>query len=142
MEKWDARPFLHSPEYAGRNIVELESHRYLRNKVNELIQMTMNSSTAQELRQELAAGATHYGSRFSTQLVRAIVRSDQHERQAVIWLLTQLNDQETIPQLQKLSHNKRLARAIRLSASLALAGMGATREMTEIPQRRRMYAIS
>ena len=58
-----------------------------------------------------------------------------------MWLLTLLDDKETIPLLERMSQNERLSRAIRLSASLALAGMGATAESAAHYQRKHLYAI-
>lgn len=145
MEKGDARQFLHaaSSEPVSRNIVELESHRHLYNKVNELINIAASSNiSTHEMRQLLHFNSNSFGSRFATQLVRALQREDEDEREAVVWLLTVLDDPQTIPQLQHLALNQNLIRATRLAASLALAGMGATREMTATPRRRLLYAIS
>ena len=145
MEKRDARPLLHEAhtDLVSRNIVELESHRYLHNKVNESIHMaTSTNMSTQTIRQELQRNGTHFGSRFAAQLVRALQREDEDERDAVVWLLTILDDPQTIPQLQHFARNQNLTRAVRLAASLALAGMGATREMAETPRRPRLYAIS
>ena len=83
-----------------------------------------------------------YGTPFTAQLARSVRREDKQERQAVVWLLTLLNDQNAIAPLQLIAYNKRLPRSIRLSASLALAGMGATKEVVEDHRRVRMYAIS
>ena len=144
MEKGDARQFLHtaSSEPVSRNIVELESHRHLYNKVNELINIAVNSSiSTHEMRQLLHLNSNSFGSRFATQLVRALQREDEDEREAVVWLLIVLDDPQTIPQLQHLALNQNLTRATRLAASLALAGMGATREMAATSQRIRLYAI-
>ena len=58
-----------------------------------------------------------------------------------MWLLTLLDDKETIPLLQRMSQNERLCRAVRLSASLALAGMAATAESAAHYQRKHSYAI-
>jgi hypothetical protein len=71
---------------------------------------------------------TTFGSRFSLHLARSLQepRNNQADRQAIVWLLTLLNDKATIPLLQQIANQQRLTRAIRLSASLALAGMGAT----------------
>jgi hypothetical protein len=145
MEKGDARLFLHeaSPEPVSGNIVELESHRHLYNKVNELIHIAVSSNiSTHDVRQLLHLNSSNFGSRFATQLVRALQREDEDEREAVVWLLTVLDDPQTIPQLQHLALNHNLARATRLAASLALAGMGATREMTATTRRTRLYAIS
>ena len=144
MERRDARPFQQDATlHEGWNIVELESHRQFRQTVNELIQNTnITGITTSDLRQQLQEYRTQYGSRFTTQLVRALHRENAQERQAVVSLLTLLNDPITIPQLQHIAHSKQYSRSIRLSASLALAGMGATRETTEDFRRVRLYAIS
>ena len=145
MEKKDATLFQHSTDTheQGWNIVELESRRQLRHRIHELIQLSHSSSiTTSEMRQHLLLGAAQFGKRFATQLVRALHRDDQQERQSIVWLLTLLNEQETIPPLQQMSLNERLPRSVRLSASLALAGMGATKEMTEQSRHVRLYAIS
>jgi hypothetical protein len=136
MEKRDARLFLHeaSLEPVSRNIVELESQRNLHHQVNELIRIAISSNLAtHDIRQLLHLNSSSFGGRFATQLVRALQREDEEERQAVVWLLTVLDDPQTIPQLQHLALNRNLARATRLAASLALAGMGATREMIAEP---------
>jgi hypothetical protein len=144
MERRDARLFQQDATiHEGWNIVELESHRQFRQTVNELIHKTqIEGITRSDLRKQLENHRTTYGTRFCTHLVRALQKEDEHERQAVVLLLTILNDPITIPQLQHLSQNKHLSRAIQLSASLALAGMGATRETTEDFRRMRLYAIS
>lgn len=133
MEKWDARLFHAEDKQNDRNwnIVELESHRELRRKINDLIQLCNSSTvTTSELLQQLRVHTASFGSRFALYLARSLQRDNQLDRQSIIWLLTLLNDKETIPILQHISHQRRLPRAIRLSASLALAGMGATREAT------------
>jgi hypothetical protein len=145
MEKGDARQFLQEANFepVSRNIVELESHRHLYNKVNELILIVVSSNiSTHDIRQLLHLNNSNFGSRFATQLVRALQREDEDERKAVVWLLTVLDDPQTIPQLQHLALNRNLTRATRLAASLALAGMSATREMTATPRRMRLYAIS
>ena len=136
MEKRDARLFQQATDTNEQswNIVELEvleSRRKLRQKVNELIRLANGSSiTTSEMRQQLLLGVAMFGNRFATQLVRSLERDDhdQQGRQPIVWLLTLLNDKETIPLLQHISLNKRLSRSVRLSAALALAGMGATAE--------------
>ncbi|MBV9616436.1 MAG: hypothetical protein JO031_13355, partial [Ktedonobacteraceae bacterium] len=75
-------------------------------------------------------------------LIRALLHSEQDERDAIVWLLTRFNDRETIAPLQQIIQNERLSRSVRLSASLALAGMGATEEMQNMPHRFWLYAIS
>jgi hypothetical protein len=144
MEKGDARLFQHETAIDGQdwNIVELESRRQLRYRIHELIQLATSSSiTTSEMRQHLRLGVAQFGKRFARQLVRSLQRDDFHERQSIVWLLTLLNEQETIPLLQHTSTNERLPRSVRLSASLALAGMGATKEMTDKNRRPGLYAI-
>ncbi len=144
MERRDARLFQQNVTVSeGWNIVELESHRQFRQTVNELIKNTsITGITTDDLRQQLEEYKTLHGTRFSIQLVRALQRENAQERQAVVSLLTLLNDASTIPQLHLISQSKHYSRSIRLSASLALAGMGATREVTEDFRRVRLYAIS
>ena len=148
MEKGSARLFqqgLATSEH-NWNIVELATHRHLRQRVNELIQLVNHSSlTTDEIHEQLLASVTTFGDKFAAQLVRSLYRDNLQERQAVVWLLTVLKDEESIPSLQRISRDRRISRAIRLSASLALAGMGATRETQETDEqrpRRRLYAIS
>jgi hypothetical protein len=143
MEKKDARLFQSATHEQSWNIVELESRRQLRHRIHELIQLSHSSSiTTSQMREHLLLGVAQFGKLFAAQLVRSLHRDDQQERQAVVWLLTLLNEQETIPPLQQMSRNEQLPRSIRLSASLALAGMGATKEMTDNSRRIRLYAIS
>ena len=146
MEKKSAR--LSQPETAtpGWNVVEhevLESRRQLHSRINELI-LLVNSSTLTtgEIRQQLLLGVAEFGPRLATQLVRSLHRDDYQERQSIVWLLTLLNDSATITPLQRISGNKRIPRAIRLSASLALAGMGITAQTIDNHRRTRLYAIS
>ena len=146
MEKKSAS--LSRPETAtpGWNIVGhevLESRRQLRSKVNELIRLASSSAlTTGEIRQQLLLAVATFGPQLATQLVRSLHRDDYQERQSVVWLLTLLNDSATIPPLQRMSGNKRVPRAIRLSASLALAGMGITAQTIDNHRRTRLYAIS
>jgi hypothetical protein len=130
----------------GWNIVELESHRQLRQTIHELMLLANSSSiSTSEMQQRLLHGVVMFGKRFATQLVRSLQRDDQQERQTIVWLLTILNDQDTIQPLQQMVLNERLPRKVRLSASLALAGMGATREVADLNngnRRVRLYAIS
>lgn len=128
----------------GWNIVELESRRQLRQHANTLIQLASSSSlTTSELKAHLHDDLAQFGSRFPLHLVRSLQRDDPSERQALVWLLTLLDDKETIFPLQQLSCNKRLSRSVRLSASYALAGLGATEEVTEASSPKlRLYAIS
>jgi len=148
MEKWDARLFQQEADsyQQYQNIVELEvlkSRRQLRLTVNELIQLASNSTlTSSEIRHYLLLSAATFGDQLALQLVRSLHRDDPQERQSIVWLLTLLNASETVTPLQHMSHNKRLPRSIRLSAALALAGMGATAESREENRRIRLYAIS
>ncbi|GAC1422204.1 MAG: hypothetical protein NVSMB54_01090 [Ktedonobacteraceae bacterium] len=144
MERRDARPFQQDATiHEGWNIVELESHRQFRQAVNELIKnTTIVGITTNTLRQQLENCRASYGTRFITQLVRALNQENAQERQSVVSLLTLLNDPNTIPQLQYMAQSEHYPRSIRLSASLALAGMGATRETTDDFRRVRLYAIS
>jgi hypothetical protein len=151
MEKGDARLFQQettSDEHTAYdprdwNIVELESHRLLHQKINELIRLTTDSTlTTSDLQQLLRSGVEHFGDLFALHLVRSLDCDDQCERQSVVWLLTLLNDKATIPALEQISRNTDLSRPIRLSASLALAGMGTTPEMQDAPRRVRFYAIN
>lgn len=144
MERWDARPLQSASqmnEY-GWNVLELESRKNLRSKIHELIDLTNNSNlSTSDIQQQLHLCQKQYGKHFAIQLVRSLQRTNIVEREAIVWLLTQLHDSETIPLLQRLSQHTQESRAIRLSAALALAGMGATAEMltTSHP---RLYAIS
>ncbi|HYL45236.1 MAG TPA: HEAT repeat domain-containing protein [Ktedonobacteraceae bacterium] len=144
MEKKGARLFQQEtgiPVY-GWNIVELESRRQLRQKINELIGQSYNSTlTTSEMRDQLLRGAAAFGNSFATQLVRSLQCDDPQKRQHIVWLLTLLDNKESIPLLQRLSHDKRLSRPVRLSAALALAGMGATAETIDTQPRVRLYAI-
>ena len=128
------------------NVVEhevLESRRQLRQKVNELIRLVDGSTlTTGEMQQHLLSGVAKFGPQLAMQLVRSLHRDDPLERQSVVWLLTLLNDAETITLLRHMSDNKRLPRPIRLSASLALAGMGITAQTIDDHRRARLYAIS
>jgi hypothetical protein len=141
MENWDTRLFQTMAKHTNlqeqtptissfsQNVVELESQRELRRKANEIVQHCHSHTvTTSELRQQLQACATAFGSRFSLHLARSLQepRNNQSDRQAIVWLLTLLNDKTTIPLLQDIANQQQLTRAIRLSASLALAGMGAT----------------
>ncbi len=128
------------------NLVELEvleSRRQLRQTINTLIDLTSTSTlTTGEIRQHLYSGMAKFGKQLATQLVRSLQNDDAQKRQSVVWLLTLLHDADTIPQLQHMACDKHLSRSIRLSASLALAGMGATAECAEDYQCKRLYAIS
>lgn len=143
MEKKSARLFQRDH---GRNIVELEvleSRRRFRLYVNELIRLANNSTiTTSEMQRHLFFGVTSFGTRLADQLVRSLNRDDPQERQSIVWLLTLLNAKETITPLRRMSHDKGVPRSIRLSASLALAGMGVTAEAIDNHRRTRLYAIS
>ncbi|HYA99032.1 MAG TPA: hypothetical protein VED37_02315 [Ktedonobacteraceae bacterium] len=111
----------------------LESRRLLRQKVIELIQLAMNFSlSTDEIQQQLHLNLSEFGMQFTSQLLRSLNRDDPLVRQSIVRLLTMLNDTQTIESLQHMSLDKRLSRSIRLSASLALAGMEATEETHEI----------
>ncbi len=116
-----------------RNILELEvleSRRQLRQKVNELIQLaTSSSASREEIQRYLSLRLTEFGAQLSLQLLRSLHRSDPQERQAIVLLLILLNDAQTIAALRNISLDESISRPIRLSASLALAGMGATEEL-------------
>ncbi len=130
MEKRGARLFQQG-DGSGEtnwNIVELDSRRQLRQKVNEL-------------RQQLLQSVAMFGNQLATRLVRSLQSDDQLKRQHIVWLLTLLDDKETFPLLQRMSQNERLSRPVRLSASLALAGMGATAESAAYYQRKHLYVI-
>jgi HEAT repeat protein len=144
MGKRDARQFQHAVDTnkQGWNAVELESRRQLRRKVNEMIELVDDPTiTTSDMREQLLLGAATFGDQFAIQLVRSLHRDDQHERQSIVWLLTLLDDQTTIPLLEQMSRDERHSRPIRLSAALALAGMGATAEMIDDDTwRKRLYA--
>ncbi|MBV9256598.1 MAG: hypothetical protein JO215_01120 [Ktedonobacteraceae bacterium] len=148
MEKWDAglsQPpagTTNASEY-NQNIVEFESRRQLRDAISELINLTISSPlTTSDLQLRLNRYKATFGKRFMAHLIRALLHSEQDERDAIVWLLTRFNDRETIAPLQQIIQNERLSRSVRLSASLALAGMGATEEMQNMPHRFWLYAIS
>ena len=147
MEKKGARLFhkeTNSLELS-RNIVELEvleSRRQLRQTVIELIQLATHShASTEEIQRQLSLSQTRFGAQLPTQLLRSLTRDDPQERHSIVWLLILLNDAQTIAPLQHISLDKRIPRSIRLSASLALAGMGATAETNENCRRIRLYAI-
>ncbi len=144
MGKRDARQFQHATDISkqGWNIVELESRRQLRRKVNELIELVDDPTiTSSDIREQLLLGTATFGDQFAMQLVRSLHRDDQYERQSIVWLLTLLDDQATIPILEQMSRDERQTWPIRLSAALTLAGMGATAEMLDDNTgRKRLYA--
>src|SRR5258708_858071 len=98
------------------NIVELEmlqSRRQLRQMVNELIALSNDTTfTTSEMRQQLLLGMAKFGKHLATQLVRSLQSDDSQKRQHIVWLLTLLDDQDTIPLLQHMSQNERLPRAV------------------------------
>ena len=118
MEKGSARLFQQAASTAFEqswNIVELETRKQVRRKVNELLRLASDLTiTTSEMRQQLLQGVATFGTPFATQLVRSLHRDDYAERQSVVWLLTVLNDKETIPPLQQMASEARLPRAIRL----------------------------
>ncbi len=124
------------------NIVELDARRQLRQRVNELIRLCNNSTlNTSEMRHQLLLSVAEFGKQLAAQLVRSLQSDDPMKRQNVVWLLILLNETETIPLLLHMSQNERISRSVRLSASLALAGMGATTESSEYNPRIRLYAI-
>ena len=129
-----------------RNIVELEvleTRRHLRHNLNELIRHATNSSAStEEIQRQLSLDLTRFGTQLSSQLLRSLNHDDLQERQSIVWLLILLNDAQTIAPLRHISLDERVPRSIRLSASLALAGMGATAETNENCRHTRLYAIS
>lgn len=146
MEKGSARLFQQTtPETFGQgwNIVELKTRKQVRQKVNALLRLANDGTvTRSDMRQELLQCVATFGNDFSTQLVRALQRDSHAERQSIVWLLTVLDAPETIPPLQHMSNDSHLPRAIRLSASLALAGMGVTTEAIKQSQQIRLYMLS
>ena len=118
------------------NIVELESHRLLREKINELISLSNNSTiTTSEMTRHVHAAANRFGQRFTIHLIRSLQHEDPLDRESITWLLILLDDQEAIPHLQSMARNEQFSRSLRLSAALTLAGMGATEEMTRTRQK-------
>ena len=130
----------------NRNIVELEvleSRRRLRQKVFELIQLATNFSiSTDEIQQQLHLVLLEFGPHLTSQLLRSLKRDDSMVRQSIVRLLILLNDARTIEPLRHMSLDKRLSRPVRLSASLALAGMEATGETHAIGRHAHLYAIS
>ncbi|HEU5381763.1 MAG TPA: hypothetical protein VFV38_40605 [Ktedonobacteraceae bacterium] len=125
------------------NIVELETRKQVRQQINTLLYLTHSRTvTTSEMRRLLLKGVATFGNAFATQLVRSLQRDDPIELQSVVWLLTILNDKGTVPPLQQMARSQHLPRAVRLSAALALAGMGMTAEMLEQERRVRLYALS
>ena len=145
MEKKGARLFQTDEEKrdSGWNIVELETHRQLRLKVSELLRLVNDPTvTTSEMHQHLLCYKAIFGNHLATRLVHSLHRGNATERQSIVWLLTLLNEADAIPPLQRMSGNKHLPRTVRLSASLALAGMGATPEIRDERRSERLYAIS
>ena len=137
MEERDAMLFQPEPgtQEQSWNIVELESRRKLRQQINELIAMASYSALSTvEIRQHLLQSLERYGHIFAIQLVRSLHRDNDDERDSVVWLLTVLNEPSTIAPLQHIAHDRRLNRALRLSAALALAGMGISSEAADTYQ--------
>jgi HEAT repeat protein len=130
----------------NRNIVELEvfeSRRLLRQKVIDMIHLAMSSTTStEEIQELLCLYISKFGLQLSSQLLRSLHRDDPQVRHSIVRLLILLNDAQTIEPLLHISLDKRLPRSVRLSASLALAGMGATEEPKEHSKRTHLYAIS
>jgi hypothetical protein len=130
MEQRDAELFQvgsDTPSNRNWNIVTLESRRELRNSVHELIRLATSSTlTTSELRQHAQMRIAVFGKPFVIRLVRSLQVDDAQERQAIVWLLTVLNDASTHAPLRFLARNEALPRAVRLSAALALTGMGIT----------------
>ncbi|GAC1567791.1 MAG: hypothetical protein NVS3B14_14920 [Ktedonobacteraceae bacterium] len=144
MEKKGARLFQVAEKTFDNdwNIVELETRRQLRLKVNELLRLVNDPSlTTSEMQQHLLNAVARFGKQLAAQLVRSLQRDNHQERQSIIWLLTLLNDAESVTPLRHMSQNKQLPRGVRLSASLALAGMGATPEMMDESRCKHLYAI-
>ena len=145
MEKKGARLFQAAEETRdyGWNIVELETRRQLRLKVTELLRLVNDPTlTTSEMQQHLLYYKAIFGKQLATQLVYSLYRTNQNERQSIVWLLTLLNEADAITPLRWMSGNKQLPHPVRLSASLALAGMGATPEMLDEHRQERLYAIS
>lgn len=146
MEKGSARLFQQPSPAAFEqswNIVELETRKQVRQKVAMLLNLADDTTrTASEIRQELLQCMANFGEDFAIQLVRSLHRDSYEERQSIVWLLTVLNAHETISPLQQMSNDSYLPRAIRLSASLALAGMGVTAATIEKNRHVRLYVLS
>ena len=130
----------------NRNIVELEvleSRRLLRQKIFELTQMATNFSiSTDEIQRQLYLDLSEFGSQLTSQLLRSLNRDEPMVRQSIIRLLILLNDTQIIEPLRHMSLDKRLSRPVRLSASLALAGLEGTEKTHDIERRTRLYAIS
>jgi hypothetical protein len=131
---------------SSRNVVELEvleSRRQLRQQVNELIRLATNTgASTEEIQHYVSSILTESGAQLSLQLLRSLNRDDPQERQSIVWLLILLDDAQTIEQLRHISREEHFPRSIRLSASLALAGMDATTETAVNYRHTNLYAIS
>src|ERR1700730_4624863 len=104
MEKKGARLFQADEETFdyGWNIVELETRRQLRLKVNELLRLVNDPTlTTSEVQQYLLRDKARFGKQLAAQLVRSLHRNDHQERQSIVWLLTLLNETAAI---QPLTH--------------------------------------
>jgi hypothetical protein len=118
------------------NVVELASHKLLREKINELISLSHNSTTTTSaMTRHVHDAAARFGRRFTSHLIHSLQRADSTHRESITWLLILLDDRDAIPQLQTMARNEQLARSLRLSAALTLAGMGATEELTKLRQK-------
>ena len=128
-----------------RNIVELEvfeSRRQLRLKVNEIIRLATNmTASTEEIQRNLALSLREFGDQLCLQLLRSLIRAEAQERHAIVFLLILLNDTQSIAALKHISMDEGFSRSIRLSAALALAGMGETEETKKIYQRDHLHAI-
>lgn len=146
MERGSARLFQHATPPTGErnwNIVELTTRKQVRQNIQTLLRLASDLTvTTSQMRQYLLQGVATFGPLFATQLVRSLYHDDPTERQSVVWLLTVLNHTETIPPLQRIASDARLPHTLRLSASLALAGMGATADMLTCTRHARLYAIT
>ena len=146
MEKKGARLFQKetNPLEFYENIVELEvfeSRRQLRQKVNGLIRLATNTTVStEEIQRNVSLRLTEFGAQLSSQLLRSLMRSDPQERHSIVLLLILLNDAQTIAALRHISMDECSSRHIRLSASLALAGMGETEETKNNYQRVHQHA--
>lgn len=146
MERGSARLFQHATRLTEEhrwNIVELATHKQVRQDIETLLRLAGGLTvTTSQMRQYLLQGVATFGPLFATHLVRSLYRTNPAERQSVVWLLTVLNHPETIPPLQRITGDARLPRMLRLSASLALAGMGVTADMLTGTRQTRLYAIT
>lgn len=125
------------------NVIEFTTQKHIRQDITNLLHLcSAQNVTTDEIRRELLRCEVTFGSQFTIQLVRALHRDDEAERQAITWLLTVLDATETIPPLQQMAANRYLPRTTRLAASLALAGMGVTARTLQENRRVLLYAIS